>query len=761
MSLRNNPKLKELNTGFDANFAAGFAATEERMRDEEQVRKNIAKLRQERMDETQKRSKSLDHVEEGGRAVKRYREMDKGFPEEIKTEQRREDSKEKHAEHRYEEKVVKDLDKLRQELENERKFYADIEYSNYALRKSVQGFFGKKDLRESYKIDHGRRYYENKLVEYKKAWLEDFKERLANKDVESEAAKEEARRMALFFDYEEPLKLYDARMQAKAEKLLGRKNGEVLESGKKRNMLGYAAGKIWGSFEEISRQYNKIPLWGKVGLSVGVFASGMASVMMAKRVLSGVVAGVGTAQLLDTAGLALDKRRAHKDAERILEQMEGKEKTESWKDFEDFLDTKIALVDKKVNDRRMRGMANKTLGVMAGAILGYWGASKVAEMMERKQTVGGMFKGAYESLKEMVGVDNGTISSIDKLAATDVAGGAAGKAAASFELVVDKGSSIEGELIEHIKEHHAETFKNPGTAAHRMFRDYMSEYIENHRSELAASGKLEEYQEMLRTGRVNIQPGAKIIFDESNLGIKSIEGDIKLLGGMDHLTGNLPDPSAEIGDVAIGHEPSLIDPAENVTERLQTLEGHELDQHGSAAERIAYDQERLGKLNELHREAADARLNAADGVEEIRTAEELGKIQKELAQVKGRLADAFGTKDLEASHTIRALRLGIAGGMNTPLNEVPMEKLFAPETFNQLPPDAQGKLVILNGPKVPQYLADFARQMRESGGFGTSDPATAHILEKTPFRPGETFGSWTKRVGVVTQVFGEKLAANQ
>ncbi|HMN19442.1 MAG TPA: hypothetical protein PKA31_02525 [Candidatus Moranbacteria bacterium] len=764
MSLKNNPKLKELNADFDAKFDAGFAASEERMRDEEDVRKNMAKLRQERLDEAGKRFEALGHGEEGGKAVKRHPEIDREFPEEIKTEQRREDSKEKHAEHRYEEKVVKDLDKLRQELENERKTYAQIEYDNRALWTSVRKFF-RRDVAEDHKVDHGRRYYENKLAEYKKAWLEDFKERLANKEVEGEAIKEEVRQLALFFDYEEPLKLYDARMEIKAQRLLGRNLDEGTEAGKKRNMAGYLGGKVWGGFEQISRQYNKLPFWGKAGLSLGVFASGAASVMMAKRVLSGIIAGVGTAQILDTAGVALDKRKANKEAEALLVGMNegaGERADISWDQFENFLDEKIALVDDKVNSRRMRGMANKTIGVMAGTFLGYWGASRVAEMMERKQTIGGIFKDSYEKLRGMVGVNDEAVDGINKIAAMDTAGGAANKAASSFELVVDKGSSIEGELIEHIKEHHGGQFKNPGAAAHRMFRDYMSDYIESHRDELAANGKLAEYQEMLRSGKVNIQPGAKIIFDESKMCIQSIEGDIKLLHGVDHMdVPDAPVPLEEGNETVIGNEPSLIDPGENVTERLQTLEGHELDQHGSAAERIAYDQERVGRLNELHREAADARLNAADGVEEIRTAEELGKIQKELAEVKGRLADAFGTKDLEAAHTIRALRMGIAGGMNTPLNEMPMEELLSPEIFNKLPIDAQSKLVLLNGPKVPGYLADFARQMRESGGFGASDSAAAHILEKTPFKPGDTFGAWTKRVGVVTQVFGEKLAANQ
>ncbi|EKD58600.1 MAG: hypothetical protein ACD_56C00091G0005 [uncultured bacterium] len=98
-----------------------------------------------------------------------------------------------------------------------------------------------------------------------------------------------------------------------------------------------------------------------------------------------------------------------------------------------------------------------------------------------------------------------------------------------ISLKIEKGSSIERTLIDHIKKIHPD-MKNPGHAAHRMWLDYMHD----NKDAIVAKVGDGEYQKMLKDGMVNVKPGTVLTIDEHDplkFKIDSIDGKISHLDG--------------------------------------------------------------------------------------------------------------------------------------------------------------------------------------------------------------------------------------
>lgn len=119
-----------------------------------------------------------------------------------------------------------------------------------------------------------------------------------------------------------------------------------------------------------------------------------------------------------------------------------------------------------------------------------------------------------------------------KEVAAEAAKAAEAKASADVPLTIEKGSSIERTLIDHIKKVHPD-IKNPGNAAHRMWLDYMDD---NKKDIIAKVGDA-EYQKMLKDGMVNVKPGTVLMIDEHEplrLKLENIGGKISHLNGHGH-----------------------------------------------------------------------------------------------------------------------------------------------------------------------------------------------------------------------------------
>lgn len=102
-------------------------------------------------------------------------------------------------------------------------------------------------------------------------------------------------------------------------------------------------------------------------------------------------------------------------------------------------------------------------------------------------------------------------------------------------LKIEKGSSIEKTLIDHIKKIHPE-MKNPGNIAHRMWLDYMHDNKEG----IIKKVGIEEYQKMLKDGMVNVKPGTALVLDEKDpfkLKLQDISGRISHLDGSHNSSG--------------------------------------------------------------------------------------------------------------------------------------------------------------------------------------------------------------------------------
>jgi hypothetical protein len=136
-------------------------------------------------------------------------------------------------------------------------------------------------------------------------------------------------------------------------------------------------------------------------------------------------------------------------------------------------------------------------------------------------------------------------------------------------LIIKEGSSIEGTLNRFLDTKHTE-MPNHGNVAHKMFEGAMnreiklqSEYIKINHDALTKAGtlagfedKLAEYQKMLATGRVNIQPGAELTIVEHNGRplLMEIKGEIKMLNGDIVRLGNdlPPSPAANTPSAVVG-----------------------------------------------------------------------------------------------------------------------------------------------------------------------------------------------------------------
>lgn len=399
---------------------------------------------------------------------------------------------------------------LEDELVKNRAAYAEIEYNNRTALESVRKWFGSKNNEDGAVVAHAKDQYLKKLESYKEAKVEE----LRGKGLKGEALKDEVAELVRKFGYLESVELFNVRKEAKSEKLMGR---DVVK-------------KCWGWLEKTEAAYNRLPLWKKVGLSVGAIALGVslstgaaatagvaglaAFGVGAKRALGGLVAGVGVAKGLDASQQYSMKRASNKTAEKYLAEM-TKEGAIDLDKLSVLLSGEINSVDEKLNNQKIASAANKFIGITVGVVLGTGMASKAL----------GAFLGHHEAVNGVAGATAAGVAT-ESVGAQDL-----------HDLTIEKGSSIERTLIDHIKATHGDQIKNPGRAAHRMWLDYMHD----NKEQIINKVGQDEYGKMLKDGMVNVKPGTILTLDEHNgLKINGIGGDISHLNGaVSHVAENL------------------------------------------------------------------------------------------------------------------------------------------------------------------------------------------------------------------------------
>jgi len=433
----------------------------------------------------------------------------------------------------------KEKDPLLEKLEDVRSEYAKIEFENKSKWESVKRFFGLKGNKESEDVRCERERYEKTLDEYREVKVAELQRKYkAGVDVRKEMSE-----LFMQFDYKEIFDLAAAKDQVRLESLAGLKFPKILAMPTK-----------------IADFYNKMPFWGKIALSVGVFAAGSATLIGAKRVLGGIVAGVGIAKGYQ----AWDERKMRKNAESGVEQKLkdiGKlDENERFERFNEMLVSKLryedGVVERTQNMLSRRGMA-KAAAISVGSGLAVLGFAKFAEAFMDSGVHGGISdlwksKNIFSSggprletpttdsfinpdaskipspfeqniqdgplVSRVVGgvkeaAENALGINSDSIAGIGVASGAVEEAMANhFEVPVGSGQSIESVLIKTLE---AKGVENPGAVAHKM----VLEYADNH--DLTVD-KLSH----IKSANFDIEPGGKNGFQIKDLKFDALKSHL-------------------------------------------------------------------------------------------------------------------------------------------------------------------------------------------------------------------------------------------
>lgn len=378
------------------------------------------------------------------------------------------------------------LEQLRLEVEQARKDYAEMDYKKRKMWSRVKNYFGnilgkgwQERRRDNIEINEQgairdddvlylEAIYKNKLFSYKNALLNDiFAEELSGGEKKKKLAE-----TVNYFGKEELQKLSEARDGVKAEYL------------KKDPTIGHL---ISSGFSNIEKGYYKLPKAARYAIGIGTMASGSVFLIGGKRVLSGILLGYSTYR----GGAGLDNF--------VTNRMDNKFKKKTLRDFENQED-KYGFINNKLNDKlfgvdeRLHGRDWRKLGyAVAGAVLGTLiGTGKTAEFthwLAQEANIAAIpekFHSLVKNIREML---NGTpvedYSMSEAPVAQDIPVAPEAPEISPVELTIENGDSLEGILINYIKEHQSEIYdhhpelKNfdSGQIAHRMYLDYLHENV--------------------------------------------------------------------------------------------------------------------------------------------------------------------------------------------------------------------------------------------------------------------------------------------
>ncbi|HPN54860.1 MAG TPA: hypothetical protein PLB52_02900 [Candidatus Moranbacteria bacterium] len=221
-----------------------------------------------------------------------------------------------------------EIEKLRQELADVRKEYLEVDYKKNTALSRIRKFFGKtkenegKGFEQDAEVAEFRAYYDNKLFELQQKIIADAKER--------GASDKELADIFIEFRTEQKIILADEHNNVMAEQRFGTK-----------------AGKIGKWVEDKVKWYNELPIKTKLAVAGVFIGAGMltapagffgASLLAgssvagfiggattAKRIFSGLAAGVGISMRSEAKGQQKDKEIVEKDREEFSEYLKSLE----------------------------------------------------------------------------------------------------------------------------------------------------------------------------------------------------------------------------------------------------------------------------------------------------------------------------------------------------------------------------------------------------------------------------------------------------
>ncbi len=381
-------------------------------------------------------------------------------------------------------------------------------------------------LGEDEEVVDKKNIYQEALKEYQSAFLDEAKR--------GNITEKELGYILEYFSKDEKIKLYDTRTEARLESNKGTR-GEWIKN-KKDGLINW---------------YIKLKPSTKIALAVGLTAAaGGASVLGAtvagtfavaagaRSVLAGGAMSVTTETFLEGLAKGHRDRKSNKEVEKYLNDTEKLSDEERVEKLKELLNKDVSKVTTDLQKRKIGSLFRKTGAIFAGTAVGalsmvgiaekfgfgsHWIAEKLhlagshgAEHISSAHETGAAVTG-HESLQNL---NTGNVTIDHKLPVSD--------------LLVHKGSSLEGTLIEH--------FKSAGMSAHEAAQRahvMAIEYANTH----PVDGSL-------------IHEGAKIHLGLSDTKIESITGDSHL--------GNLHHAAAHhVGPQVGGHDGIHVNNLEN------------------------------------------------------------------------------------------------------------------------------------------------------------------------------------------------------
>lgn len=386
---------------------------------------------------------------------------------------------------------MEELEKLKGELEIARKEYMEMDYKKRDMWARVRNYFGnilgkgwKEKRRDNITTDEKgtikdddvlylEAIYKNKLFDYKNALLDE----IFAKNLPEEENKKRLAEAVNYFGKEEFIKLSEACNDARAEYMKKEEPtmGERIASGLSR----------------IERSYYKLPKAARYAIGIGTMASGVGFLIGGKRILSGFLLGYSTYR----AGAGIDNFMAGRQDKRFqkktLRDFENRE--DKYKFINDKLNEKLFNVDERLHGRDWRKLSYAAAGAVLGTLVGTGKAAEFAHWLAQEANIGAIpekFHSLIKNVREMLGgapIEDYPVPKVpiapEAPIASEIPVAPEAPEVSPVELTIEKGSSLEGTLIDYIKDHQAEIYdhhpelKNfdPGQIAHRMYLDYLHE----------------------------------------------------------------------------------------------------------------------------------------------------------------------------------------------------------------------------------------------------------------------------------------------
>lgn len=410
---------------------------------------------QEELDRLREKIKNLDQ---------NSRLAEKGQPSENREEGERTDFRAVQAEKEKNEKQTS-VQELKRELERARYDYLKEDRQKKKARRRVWGWLTKfaragqdepldfsrreKDL----ELAQARANYDNKLFQYKNAVLAEAREK--------GASGRELADVVRFFEMEAKINLADAYLDVKRDR-----KDEKLADFLRRN--GEAALR---NYERLSR-FQKLLIGALfTGAAVSAYSFGttaaalVGTAVAARRAFLGVVTGVGATLLAEKITRRNIEKKIKEDVGEFQKGIERLSPEEKFRLAEEKIKRIIYDDERAINQIKNKKLRNLALGAAAGVAAA--GAGRIVEL------VGG------EAGVKATAAPEGAGPSTPEFAPE-----AAEAVVEKVTLEVEQGGSLEGALIEYVKNHQAEIYEHhpelknfdPGQIAHRMHLDYLHQH---------------------------------------------------------------------------------------------------------------------------------------------------------------------------------------------------------------------------------------------------------------------------------------------